>query len=496
MKNLFFVIIVFLLLGVFSQHLFATYPAYNNLSYKKTENISFALQPCPSLLNYAVTFHVTGLGNDLEGAWVTVGPVTLQTNSSGIVEFSLADGDYTYTVTKEGFADEEGTFTVAGEPQLIEVWLQVCYDVTFHVVGCDSAVININGQVIYPNSNGNASICLANGFYSYSVSCPGYIPTGGQVVVNGSPVSLIIVLNPILYGVTFFVNCCGEPLEGIMLTIGTTTLITGANGLAIFNLAEGDYTVEINGYIFNFSVPETSYVDADICSEVLFSVSSGGEPVEEASITINNESVVTNTLGIAEYCASPGLYQYSIEKVGYLPKSGSVTVTTEPAIIEEHLECEVTFTVWCYGMLEGATIGCGMNTVVTGPDGSATMSLEDGAYEYYVTHPDMGTMYGNIFVNGFPLLENFICTEISELSQKMLKFYPNPSSGKFSIENLNQTGEPTEILVTDITGRVVYQTITANSDKAEIDLTDQQKGMYFVRVKSGEMMVNRKVVIQ
>ena len=73
-------------------------------------------------------------GNDLEGAWVTVGPVALATNASGIAVFKFQDGDYNYTVTKEGFADAEGTFTVAGAPVQIEVEMEVCYDVTFHVI--------------------------------------------------------------------------------------------------------------------------------------------------------------------------------------------------------------------------------------------------------------------------------------------------------------------------------------------------------------------------
>ena len=65
-----------------------------------------------------------------------------------------------------------------------------------------------------------------------------------------------IIMFPVFYRVTFFVNCCGEPLEGMMLTIGSVTVITGADGLAVFNLTEGDYTIEINGYIS--TVPETT----------------------------------------------------------------------------------------------------------------------------------------------------------------------------------------------------------------------------------------------
>ena len=108
-----------LLLTVFlSKELLANYSDNFDKYHSKTDRGIYAFLPCLSLLNYDVTFHVTSDGNDLEGAWVTVGPLTLPTNASGIAVFSLQDGDYNYTVTKEGFADAEGSFTVAGAPHV------------------------------------------------------------------------------------------------------------------------------------------------------------------------------------------------------------------------------------------------------------------------------------------------------------------------------------------------------------------------------------------
>jgi hypothetical protein len=87
-------------------------------------------------------------------------------------------------------------------------------------------------------------------------------------------------------------------------------------------------------------------------------------------------------------------------------------------------------------------------------------------------------------------------TGLTEEMADGLILFPNPSEGKFYFETAYAAGEPIELQVMDLTGRVVYQTVTSNLDKAEIDLSDHPKGMYFIRIKSGEMVVNRKVIIQ
>ena len=266
-----------MLMTVFlSKELLANYSHNFDKYHSKTDRGIYAFLPCLSLLNYDVTFHVTSNGNDLEGAMVTIGNDSIATNNAGLAVFNLQDGDYTYTVTKDGYAEEEGSFTVAGEPMQIEVEMEPCWNLVLHLIGqngtiTDSALVIVNNDTVW-TTTGTAAFCVTDLTINYEVYIEGYYPNIGVLTIPPYPVILEIIMNPILSEITFFVNCCGEPLEGMMLTIGTVTVITGADGLATFNLTEGDYTFEINGYIFTFSVPETTYIDADICSEVTFHV--------------------------------------------------------------------------------------------------------------------------------------------------------------------------------------------------------------------------------
>ena len=73
---------------------------------------------------------------------------------------------------------------------------------------------------------------------------------------------------------------------------------------------------------------------------------------------------------------------------------------------------------------------------------------------------------------------------------------PNPSNGKFYLETTKSGNDPIELQVMDLTGRIVYEIQTAISERFEIDLSGQPKGMYFVRIKAGQNVMNRKVIIQ
>jgi 5-formaminoimidazole-4-carboxamide-1-beta-D-ribofuranosyl 5'-monophosphate synthetase len=74
--------------------------------------------------------------------------------------------------------------------------------------------------------------------------------------------------------------------------------------------------------------------------------------------------------------------------------------------------------------------------------------------------------------------------------------YPNPSNGKFCLETQNLTTEPIEIMVMDLTGRQVYEENAVVTGKKEIDLTVQEKGMYFLKLKSGDRIFVGKLLIR
>ncbi|HPE19575.1 MAG TPA: T9SS type A sorting domain-containing protein, partial [Tenuifilaceae bacterium] len=103
---------------------------------------------------YTVTFIVTNnQENSVEGATIAIDGIydELITDASGMTTIELEDGEYGYSVTKEGFEAESGTFTVAGE--------DIAVDVELTTVGLNTDMLsNIE---VFPNPF-SSSITLNN----------------------------------------------------------------------------------------------------------------------------------------------------------------------------------------------------------------------------------------------------------------------------------------------------------------------------------------------
>ena len=73
---------------------------------------------------YPVIFEVRDANGLLSGAVVTVGDVSKNTATDGKANLELPNGDYTFTVAKEGYNPTKGTLMVASKPQEIKVVLE------------------------------------------------------------------------------------------------------------------------------------------------------------------------------------------------------------------------------------------------------------------------------------------------------------------------------------------------------------------------------------
>jgi hypothetical protein len=74
-----------------------------------------------------------------------------------------------------------------------------------------------------------------------------------------------------------------------------------------------------------------------------------------------------------------------------------------------------------------------------------------------------------------------------------LSVYPNPNHGQFMVEMKNGMNKVIE--VTDISGKVIYVTVTSD-DATSIDISKYENGMYFVRVQSGDRKEFVKLIKQ
>jgi hypothetical protein len=72
--------------------------------------------------------------------------------------------------------------------------------------------------------------------------------------------------------------------------------------------------------------------------------------------------------------------------------------------------------------------------------------------------------------------------------------YPNPSNGVFTIDN--QNNEPYDVIVTDIVGKVVYNSVITNLTNKSIDLSKVEAGVYSIEFENDGNSFVQKIIIE
>ena len=78
--------------------------------------------------------------------------------------------------------------------------------------------------------------------------------------------------------------------------------------------------------------------------------------------------------------------------------------------------------------------------------------------------------------------------------ETLVNVYPNPNNGQFNIE-LTNNEETTLIEVYDLMGKQVF-TQNTNETIKKIDISDQPKGIYLVKITVGNEVFNEKIIYQ
>ena len=80
-------------------------------------------------------------------------------------------------------------------------------------------------------------------------------------------------------------------------------------------------------------------------------------------------------------------------------------------------------------------------------------------------------------------------------SRPELTIYPNPSNGKFQISISNSKyNENFKLVIYNIQGKQIFQNTTNSA--SVIDLNNQPKGIYFIKVLFGQFILNKVISIQ
>lgn len=91
-----------------------------------------------------------------------------------------------------------------------------------------------------------------------------------------------------------------------------------------------------------------------------------------------------------------------------------------------------------------------------------------------------------------------ISTTINDLQKNKILIYPNPTNGIFTIKNFEAFLTPlsfSKIKITDLTGKIISRkTIVNNLSTIQFDLSNQSAGIYFIKIKTKNNNIFKKIV--
>lgn len=134
----------------------------------------------------------------------------------------------------------------------------------------------------------------------------------------------------------------------------------------------------------------------------------------------------------------------------------------------------------------------GINYETVGTIAGAGNSNKTINYSFVDEKPLEGTSYYSLKQTDFNgRSKHFKLVPVSCIAAIELAISPNPSNGKFIIENAEQNSD---IIITDVFGQIVFQTKIV-TEKNEIDLSSNFNGIYFIHTVSKSGLVSKKIII-
>lgn len=373
---------------------------------------------------YDIVFTVqTDEGAAIENANIHINENDYQTSQGGLVTVRLSDGQYPYTVTKEGYVQTQGNVEVSGSNKNVLAQLTpISYNITFvvkdnmvspNLLQGVSIDIENEDKTVITNASGEAIISLKAGKYTASFMKNSYKTETLSFEVTGEATFTKILKK--IWNLTFKVTAAGKSgLKDVTVSVSGSAILSG-NTVSLKTKDDGttDPVQVINGaYDWNASLtgysPEEgvgSIQDADqekvieltYGFETTFTTSPATQGVE---ITIDgNDTITTGQDGIATINLSTGTHTYAYSKTGFLNGTGNVQIEEAEKSVQITLVPGATVTFHTKvgnSALADVKIIVGQSsaralpeTIVTNSQGIAAIDLPTGDYQYQIPTTSM-----------------------------------------------------------------------------------------------------------
>ncbi len=114
--------------------------------------------------------------------------------------------------------------------------------------------------------------------------------------------------------------------------------------------------------------------------------------------------------------------------------------------------------------------------------GYASIIIRDYAYN---SIPNQPILAGQTIATG--IIENSFASSIN--------LFPNPANNHLTID-LGNNYKKAEVTITDITGKIIYTTLSRNTQNVEVNTQEFATGIYVVQIQSEDLIETKKLILK
>ncbi len=277
-------------------------------------------------------------GAPMAGVEVTIEDFTVTSDATGLALFTdILPGDYDYTADKYAYWPVTGTVTVVDTDLDVDVVMVLQrFDIYFWCQDTDDNPVSgvdvtIDDVTVTSGADGLALFeDYPVGDYNYEAQKEGYMPLWGQVSVVDQDVNVTVNMFLVTYSISFW--CTDDnttPLEGVEVTIGEETIVSDADGLALFsgyNPGYYYYTATRPGYqntsgtlnVIDENVEVNISLSLDYFSVTFIVMDNEQNFLEGAEVDFDGNVATTDVYGRVIFeDVTMGNYSYTVTKEGY-----------------------------------------------------------------------------------------------------------------------------------------------------------------------------------
>ncbi len=353
-----------------------------------------------------------------------------------------------------------GVFTINGTPTQTGT-----FNYTVTTTGTCAQATATGTITVNPNATGTDVITSCSPItwvdgnnYTASTTTPTFTVVGGSFQGCDSVVTLNLTINTFASGTDVITSCTPITwIDGNNYSVSTTT--------PIFTIAGGsangcDSVVTLNLTINSF----TSGTDVQTaCNSYTW-------------INGNNYTASTNTPtftivgGSAQGCDSVVTLNLTINTVDASTSTNTNTITANATgATFQWLDCDNS------------------NAVIAGETNQSYTTTANGNYAVEVTQNGCTDTSSCVNMTGVGL---------EEYNKTIAAIYPNPTSGEFTINLKNASASGVGFTLTTLEGKVIKREQKAGNITMIIDLSEQPKGIYLLKIKDAQSVNVYKVIRQ